>query len=122
MEEKELIEEIEKSSEFKQMIEKARTYTKEEWEEINEKQLDIILLFVLAKRNGETPSDANTQKAVALLIDYISTFYYDCNTKSLRGMAKMFELETDFRTMVESVEEGGAKFIAEAINYYCDTH
>ncbi len=122
MEEKQIQEEIENSSEYKQMMQKAKNYTKEEWEQINEKQLDIILLFIVAKRNGEDPTSSNTQKSVALLIDYISTFYYDCNSRALRGMAKMFELETDFRTMVESVEPNSADFIVAAINYYCDSH
>lgn len=122
MEEKDIMEEIENSSEYKQMMEKARTYTKEEWEDINSKQLDIISLFIMAKRNGEEYNSVTTQKTVALLIDFITTFYYDCNSKSLRGMARLYELDTEHREMVEKVEKGGADFIVKALNYYCDVH
>ncbi|MEG0073562.1 MAG: TipAS antibiotic-recognition domain-containing protein [Clostridia bacterium] len=122
MEEKELINQIESTDQYKEMMKKAEGYTKEEWEAINKKQLDIILVFVMCKNSGEEFNGVNTQKTVATFQDYITSFYYNCTTKELRGIAQMYEIESDFRKSVNEVSEGAADFIAKAIKFYCDTH
>jgi DNA-binding transcriptional MerR regulator len=67
-----------------------------------------------------TPDDAGVQAAIGEYYDYINKYFYTCEVGSLRGLADMWVGDARFASNYEKIREGGAAFVREAVNIFCD--
>ena len=66
------------------------------------------------------PDDADVQTAIGAYYDYINRYFYTCEVGSLRGLADMWVGDPRFASNYERIREGGAAFVREAVNIFCD--
>ena len=66
------------------------------------------------------PDDADVQAAIGAYYDYINKYFYTCEVGSLRGLADMWVGDPRFASNYERIREGGAAFVREAVNIFCD--
>lgn len=68
-----------------------------------------------------TPTDdADVQTAVGEYFAYLNKYFYTCDLDFLRNLADMWVADARFAANYESVREGGAAFVREAVHLYCD--
>lgn len=104
------------TKEYKQSVEKANNYTKNEWEQLQQKVTDIYNEF--ANNMNKSPSDIEVQKLVKEWQKYITTYYYDCSNDILRNLGEMYVNDERFKNNIDSIRRGLAEFINEAIKIY----
>jgi len=69
-----------------------------------------------------SPDDPDIQAAIGEYHAYLNKYFYSCDVNFLRGLADMWVQDPRFETNYESIREGGATFVREAIHIYCDRH
>ena len=122
MNEEQIKRDIESNSQYQQLMEKAKMRDDDEARGVESKQHEIILTFIFAKQSGEEYTSPNTQIIVATLIDFVTDFYYDCDSKSLLAIAQSFTVESEYNKVLNEIEEGITDYIYNAIVYYYNSH
>ncbi|MGD9093508.1 MAG: TipAS antibiotic-recognition domain-containing protein [Anaerolineales bacterium] len=67
-----------------------------------------------------SPDDPDVQAAIGEYHAYINKYFYTCDLESLRGLADMWVEDPRFSANYERIREGGAAFVREAVQIYCD--
>jgi DNA-binding transcriptional MerR regulator len=67
-----------------------------------------------------SPDDPDVQAAIGEYHAYLSKYFYTCDVEFLRGLADMWVEDPRFAINYERVREGGAAFVREAVNIFCD--
>ena len=102
-------------------ISKERTakLTKEDWERINEVQMNN--LKELCELYGEEVSfdDPRVQAVVEKSFDFINDTFYPCTLEMLSGLGNMYVSDERFTAYYEKFAPGLAAYYNEAIQYYC---
>jgi MerR family transcriptional regulator, multidrug-efflux activator len=93
-------------------------YTKEDWARIQATTEDIYRR--IAERMDHKPSDPEVQKAVAEWRQFITDHYYDCTLEIFRGLGDLYVDDPRFTKNIDKLQPGLAKFLREAMHYYCD--
>lgn len=93
-------------------------YTKEDWARIQATTEDIYRR--IAERMDHEPSDPEVQKAVAEWRQFITDHYYDCTLEIFRGLGDLYVDDPRFTKNIDKFQPGLAKFLREAMHYYCD--
>ena len=75
--------------------------------------------FAVCMKNGDAISDVSVQLLVKKLQDYITENLYVCTKEILSGLGKMYVLDERFKSNIDKNGDGTARFISEAIDFYC---
>ena len=67
------------------------------------------------------PDDQDVQAAVDEYYRYLNDHFYTCEVEFLRGLANMWVQDSRFAVNFERFRQGGAAFVREAVNIYCDS-
>lgn len=68
------------------------------------------------------PDDPGVQEAIADYLAYLNEYFYPCDVQFLRGLAAMWVEDPRFAVNYERIREGGAQFVKDAVDIFCDNH
>lgn len=102
---------------YRESEEKYAAYGSAEKVRIAEKAGDIFAAF--AANMDKDPSDKAVQELVAKWQAHITESYYACTTEILAGLGEMYVADGRFTASLDQYGDGTAKFMSEAIRYYC---
>ena len=69
-----------------------------------------------------SPDDPDVQAAVGEYYAYLNKYFYTCELSFLRGLADMWVADPRFAINYERILAGGAEFVRDAVNIYCDSN
>jgi DNA-binding transcriptional MerR regulator len=67
-----------------------------------------------------TPDDPGVQAAIGDYHAYINKYFYTCDVEFIRNLADMWVQDPRFAANYERIREGGAAFVREAAQLFCD--
>ena len=105
---------------YKESQRKWSSYSKDQKEEIK-KEGGRITIRMVTKNPDARPDDPDVQKAVEDYYVYLNQYFYTCEVEFLRALADMWVEDPRFAVNYERVREGGAAFVREAVQIYCDS-
>jgi DNA-binding transcriptional MerR regulator len=106
------------SDAYKESMKKTSKYKKDDWARINENSERIYSKIVANMDKGI--ADPEVQKAVHELRQQITDNFYNCTIEIFRGLADLYVCDERFTANIDKHKEGLAKFLSEAMHYYCD--
>jgi len=95
------------------------SYTQAEKEAIQAEGGRLTLRMV-GTSAAARPDDADVQTAIGDYHAYINKYFYTCDVNFLRNLADMWVEDARFAVNYERIREGGAAFLKEAVNLFCD--
>lgn len=104
--------------EYAEFWEKTTKYTKQDWDEVNGKMLDIFKKF--ADNMDKAPESPEAQALVKEWQYYISENFYTCPDEVLQGLGLMYVNDVRFKNNIDKTKEGLAEYISKAISAYCN--
>ena len=104
---------------YAQYEDKAKGYSKESYNALLAGMEDVFAQFARYMENGVKPEDAETQKQVKVLQDYITEHFYYCTNQILAGLGQMYVADERFRNNIDKHATGTAEYVREAISMYC---
>lgn len=108
-----------KTVEYKEFEQKSQNRSNKEEQVIMEKFMQLFAEFGNL-RNYE-PKSTKVQSQVKKLQDYITQNFYNCSKDILFKLSQMYVGNGEFTTNIDNAGgKGTAKFIADAIQIYCD--
>jgi len=104
---------------YKESMSKTARYTKEDWERINEVQMqnlkDLCGLY-----NAKVPhDDPRVQEVVDRSRKFISDNFYECPPEALGCLGQMYVTDERFTAYYDKFAPGLASYYNDAIQYYC---
>lgn len=103
--------------EYREFSEKDRTRSAEQKDEISKGMMDIFVR--LGQLKDSDAGDAQVQKLIKELQDYISENYYKCSDMILASLGKLYGCGGDFTENIDKAAgEGTACFASRAIEIY----
>lgn len=104
---------------YKASMAKTAKYTKEDWERINQAQMqnlkDLCDLY-----NAKVPhDDPRVQEIVDRSRKFISDNFYDCSLEAFSCMGQMYISDERFTAYYEKFAPGLAAYYNDAIQHYC---
>ncbi len=103
---------------YKESMQKAAKYTKDDWSRIMSKSNEIYQRIADSMEKG--PSDPEVQEAVAQWRQHITDNFYNCTLEIFRGLGDLYVDDDRFTANIDKVKPGLAKFLREAMHIYCD--
>ena len=100
-------------------LKKWSSYTEDEKNSIKEEGGRITRDMVGEDPNLK-PDDPNVQKAIGEYLTYLNTYFYTCDAEFLRCLSAMWVEDARFAQVYDGIREGGAKFVREAVQIFCD--
>lgn len=91
---------------------------KDESEKMN-KMMDIFKAISECMDDG-IESDT-VQEKVDEWFNFINNTFYKCDLTLFKGLGELYVADTRFENNINKIKDGLAKFICDAIAYYCDT-
>ena len=108
----------ENTEEYKEFERKNKDRTKQEFEKINEKLMNVFI--ELGKMKTVSVQDKKVQDKIQNLKDFITDNYYKCSNEILYSLGQMYVNDERFKNNIDSAAgEGTAEFISQAIIEYC---
>lgn len=107
------------SSAYKTAQGRASARSKEDWERINQMQLDLIAPLVDLYREHVAIEDERVQSIVKDNHRFIDTYFYDCSLDMFSGLGQMYVADERFTAFYDRFEPGLAVYYNEAIQFYC---
>lgn len=104
---------------YKEYSDKTKGYSKEKFDLVGEEMNLVMAEFAVCMKNGDAISDVSVQLLVKKLQDYITENLYVCTKEILSGLGKMYVLDERFKSNIDKNGDGTARFISEAIDFYC---
>ena len=106
------------TNEYKEYEEKSKSRTKQEFENINDKLMNVFT--ELGTLRYLSVEDEKVQEKVEKLKKFITDNYYTCTNEILYSLGQMYVNDERFKNNIDKVAgEGTAKFVSEAISVYC---
>lgn len=103
---------------YKENEEKCKNRTKQEFEDINDRFMNIF--SELSEVKHLSVEDEKVQEKIKLLQEFISQNYYTCTNEILYSLGQMYVNNERFKNNIDKVAgDGSAQFICEAISIYC---
>lgn len=93
-------------------------YTKQDWTEIMLKSGDIYTN--IANNMDKGPADPIVQQGVAQWRAHITKYFYECTPEIFRGLGDLYVDDDRFTQNIDKIKPGLARFLREAMHYYCD--
>ncbi|WP_215143161.1 MerR family transcriptional regulator [Exiguobacterium qingdaonense] len=107
------------SSAYETAQARASKRSKEDWERLNQKQIDLIAPLVELFRDGVSVQDERVQAIVKENHLFIDTHFYDCSIDMFSGLGQMYVSDERFTAFYDRYESGLASYYNEAIQFYC---
>jgi DNA-binding transcriptional MerR regulator len=107
------------SPQYRQSQRQWASYSEEKQAEIKELGGEITRRMV-SEDTEVKPDDPEVQAAIQEYYQYLNEYFYSCEVEFLRNLADMWVEDQRFAVNYERVREGGAKFVREAVHYFCD--
>jgi len=106
------------TSRYKEYEEKYKNRTKQEFENINDKFMNIFTeLGALKHLPAE---DENVQEKIKELKHFITENYYHCTNEILNMLGQIYINDERFKNNIDKAGgEGAAEFVSKAISIYC---
>ena len=106
------------TSENKEYEAKSKNRTKQEFEDINDRFMNIF--SEIGKLKDLSVEDEKVQVKIKELQQFISDNYYTCTNEILYSLGQMYVNDERFKKNIDNAGgEGTAKFVYEAISVYC---
>jgi len=102
---------------YRQSIERAKKWTKQDLDRIKQQVQDITLK--LAKLIDQDTKSPRVQALIKQHHAHINNFY-DCSIDIYRGLGEIYFADPRFAAHYNRVKPGLAEFINQAISYYCN--
>lgn len=102
---------------YEESMKKTKAYKKEDWQKVMGSMDDIFK--ALAARIGEDVASEPVQTLVEAWREYLTKYFYDCTPEILNGLGDMYVMDERFTKNMDKYGEGFAKYMNEAIKYYC---
>ena len=109
------------SPQYTQSMKRWKSFTDVQKKAIKEKGGEITRRMV-GEDPGLSPDDPSVQTAVGDYYAYLTEYFYECDVEFLRNLADMWVQDPRFAKNYDRIREGGAKFVRQAVNIYCDQH
>ncbi len=109
------------TSHYRESQKKWASYTREQKEDIKKEGGRIAIRMVTEDPDAK-PDDPEVQTAVGDYYNYLNKYFYTCEVSFLRGLADMWVQDPRFAINYERIREGGAAFVRDAVQIYCDHH
>jgi DNA-binding transcriptional MerR regulator len=106
------------SDAYKESEKKTARYSQDDWARILKTSGEIY--SGIAGRMDQGPEDREVQDAVARLRQHISDSFYDCSPEIFRGLGDLYVSDERFTANIDKVAPGLARFLRDAINFYCN--
>ena len=106
------------SGAYKESMKKTSKYTKEDWARINASNERIYGKIVANMDKGI--DNPEVQNAVDELRQEITNNFYNCTIEIFRGLGDLYVNDERFTANIDKHKQGLAKFLSEAMHYYCD--
>jgi DNA-binding transcriptional MerR regulator len=107
------------TSKYKQSQKKWSSYSEYQKEEIKLEGGRITRRMVTENPDAQ-PDDPDVQTAVEDYFKFLNKYFYACEVEFLRNLADMWVQDPRFAVNYERIREGGAAFVRDAVNIYCD--
>ncbi len=104
---------------YKESQRKWSSYSEDQKEEIK-KEGGLITVRMVSENPDARPTDPDVQKAIEDYYTYLNQYFYTCDVEFLRNLADMWVEDPRFAINYERVREGGATFVREAVQIFCD--
>ena len=104
---------------YRESNRKWASYSEEQRQEIKAEGARITARMVTEDPNAR-PDDPAVQAAVGEYYDYMNRYFYTFDVEYLRGLAEMWVADPRFAATYERIREGGAAFVREAVQIFCD--
>ena len=111
---KELYKNTDAYSEYQQ---KTARYGEAQWDVIGQEMNEIFKKF--AEVMDKNPGCDEVQTVVGNWKNYITENFYECTNEILAGLGQMYVQDERFKKNLDKCQDGLAKFVSEAIKYYC---
>ena len=108
------------SNAYKESVRRTAKYGKEDWARIMARGDEIH--NKIAANMDKGPNNPAVQEGVAEFRQYITDSYYDCTVEIFSGLGYLYVQDERFTENLDKYKEGYAKFLSEAIHYYCDNN
>lgn len=103
------------SEAWEQSQERARSYSKEQWQQIKQESDEINVRYVGLMRAG-VPADSTASMGVAEdARRHICRWFYDCSREMHAGIAEMYLSDPRFTQTYEDLAPGLARYVHDAI-------
>ena len=104
---------------YKEHAEKTASYSKDKWQEVNDRLMTVIAKFAACMKEGHAADSKEAQALVKELQNYITENYYTCTKEILAGLGQMYVADERFKNNIDQHAPGTAAFVSEAIAHYC---
>lgn len=104
---------------YREHTEKTKNYSRNKWNSLAEKMMNIFAEFAHCKENGSSSDSAEAQLLVKALQNHITENYYNCTDEILSGLGQMYVLDERFKNNIDKSGDGTAEFVRDAIVVYC---
>lgn len=106
------------TNEYKEYEEKSKSRTKQEFEDINDRLMNVFTELGTLKHLSL--EDKKVQEKIEALKKFITENYYTCTNEILYSLGQMYVNDERFKNNIDKVAgEGTANFVSEAIGVYC---
>lgn len=102
---------------YSESSKKTAKYGNADWERIAKRSEEIFGGF--AKLIGTDSKSENAQELVRQWQQHITDNFYECTKEILAGLGEMYITDNRFEKNIDKAGEGLAKFMSDAIKYYC---
>jgi hypothetical protein len=106
------------SDAYEESMKRASGYKEEDWRQIMERTNDIYRELVNMMDRDIT--DTKVQELVGNLRQYITEDFYECTMEIFEGLGQMYVTDTRFSKNLDKYGKGFAKYLSDAIDYYCN--
>lgn len=103
---------------YHESMAKTSKYTKEDWARITANAGEIHQKVFTNMPKGA--ADPEVQKAIAELRQHITDNFYNCTPEIFRGLGDLYVNDERFTANIDKTKPGLAKFLREAMHFYCD--
>ena len=104
---------------YKEHAKKTASYTKEQWDGVNDGLMTVLAKFAECMKDGNTADSIEAQALVKELQNYITENYYTCTGEILAGLGQMYVADERFKNNIDKHAVGTATFVSAAIATYC---
>ena len=105
---------------YKEHAEKTASYSKDQWQAVNDGLMAVLAKFAACMKDGRTPGSDEAQALVKELQQYITENCYTCTNEILAGLGQMYVADERFKANIDKHASGTAEFISQAIKTYCN--
>ncbi len=100
---------------FEESARRTSTYTKNDWQAIQNEASDIYRQFVSLMEADVSPASDEARVAVEAHRAHISRWFYECTSEIHKGLGSMYTGDPRFTANIDEAGEGLANYMSEAI-------